>query len=82
MNHERRLRRLEAWRQRQKLTAMAAEVGLTVDELLEEAHEFFSLPLAEQLAEVDRIAPHLQAEGMTMDGIDDIKADLARYYRP
>jgi hypothetical protein len=79
MNHERRLRQLEARRQRQKLAAMAAEVGLSYDEMLEEAHEFFALPLAEQLAEVDRIVPELQAEGMTMDDIDDIKADLARY---
>jgi hypothetical protein len=82
MNHERRLRQLEARRQRQKLAAMAAEVGLTVDELLDEAHEFFRLSLEEQLAEVDEIAAALQAEGLSMDDLHELKATLTREYRP
>jgi hypothetical protein len=80
--YERRLRRLEAHRQRQQLTAMAAEVGLTVAELLEEAGLFFALPLEEQLAKVDEIAEELRAEGMSADDLDDLKATLTREYQP
>jgi hypothetical protein len=79
---ETRLRRLEGRRQRRMIAAMAAEVGLTADELLEEAHEFFSLSLEDQLAQVDAIAAALQAEGLTMDDVDDLKATLRREYKP
>jgi hypothetical protein len=80
--HETRLRRLEAWRQRQEITAIAAEQGLTYDELMQEAHEFFALPLEEQLAKVDEIAAGLQAEGMSWDDVEEIKATLVQHYRP
>jgi hypothetical protein len=80
--YDRRLRRLETQRQRQQLTAMAAEVGLTYDELMEEAHEFFSLSLEDQLAKVDEIAEELRAEGMSADDLDDLKDTLRREYRP
>jgi hypothetical protein len=79
--HERRLRRLEVWRQRREIAAMAAEVGLTADELLQEAREFFALPLEEQLAKVDEIATELQAEGMSWDDVAEIKATLVQHYR-
>jgi hypothetical protein len=72
----------QARHQRQKLEQMAAEVGLTADELLEEAEVFFRLSLDEQLREVDRIADALQGEGMSMDDVVEIKADLVRHYRP
>jgi hypothetical protein len=55
----RRLRRLEAQRQRQEIAAVAAEHGLTYDELMQEAEAFFSLPLEDQLAKVDAIAAEL-----------------------
>jgi hypothetical protein len=80
--YERRLRRLEARRRRQQLTAMAAEVGLSVDELLEEAELFFALPLEEQLAKVDSIAEELRAEGLSADDLDDLKDTLRREYKP
>jgi hypothetical protein len=85
MSLKRRIDAIEATerrRERQWLARMAAECGLTVDELLAEAEDFFSLPLVEQLAEVDRINEGLQAEGLSMDAIEDIKATLIRKYRP
>lgn len=47
-----------------------------------EAREFFAPPLAEQLAKIDAVHAELQAEGMTMDDIGDIKETLIRYYVP
>jgi hypothetical protein len=79
--YERRLRRLEAGRRRREIAATAAQYGLTYEQLIEEAEMFFAQPLDAQLAQVDEIAAELQAEGMTMDDIDGIKADLVRYYR-
>jgi hypothetical protein len=81
-HYEKRLRRLEAWRRRRAIAAMAAEVGLTAEQLLEEAEAFFSLSLEEQLAQVDEIAAALQAEGLSMDDVDELKATLTREYRP
>jgi hypothetical protein len=80
-HYERRLRRLKVTRQRREIAAMAAEVGLTADELLQEAREFFALPLEEQLAKVDEIATELQAEGMSWDDVAEIKATLVQHYR-
>jgi hypothetical protein len=77
-----RLEQLEAEHQRRTITAMAAEQGLTYEELLEEAEEFFALPLAVQLEKVDEIAAELQAEGLSMDDLNAIKATLIREYRP
>jgi hypothetical protein len=68
--------------QRRMIATMAAEQGLTYDELLEEAQLFFSLPLVEQLATIDDIHEELCREGMSMDDIDDMKAMLIREYRP
>jgi hypothetical protein len=68
--------------QRRMIATMAAEQGLTYDELLEEAREFFRLPLVEQLAKIDDIQQELCREGMSMDHIDDMKAMLIREYRP
>jgi hypothetical protein len=51
-NLQRRMDALEAAqarRQYRMIAATAAEYGLSADELMEEAHEFFALPLAEQL---------------------------------
>jgi hypothetical protein len=80
MTHdEKRLRRLEAGRRRRAIAAMAAEVGLTAEQLLEEAHEFFALPLEGQLAQVDEIAAALEAEGVSVDGL---KGALRREYTP
>jgi hypothetical protein len=78
----RRLRRLEAQRQRQEIAAVAAEHGLTYDELMQEAEAFFSLPLEDQLAKVDAIAAQLQAEGFSWDDVEEIKSTLTREYKP
>jgi hypothetical protein len=78
MNLKARLERLE----RRMITAMSAEQGLTYEEFLEEAEAFFSLPLAEQLAQVGDIDAELRRQGMSMDDIADIKATLIRKYRP
>jgi hypothetical protein len=74
-------RRLEAI-ERRMIAAMAVEQGLTYEELLEEAEEFFSLPLAVQLDKVDAIAAELQAEGLSWDDVEKIKATLILEYRP
>jgi hypothetical protein len=81
-HYEKRLRHLEARRRRRTIVAMAADVGLTAEELLEEAGAFFALSLEAQLAEVDEIAAALQAHGLSMDDVDDLKATLTREYRP
>jgi hypothetical protein len=85
MSLERRITRLEAAaaeRQgRQILGEIAAAEGLTVDELAQEAEAFLGLPLAAQLAEVDRIAAELAAQGLAMNDRDEIKAILVREYR-
>jgi hypothetical protein len=77
-----RLEQLEAEHQRRTIAALAAEQGLTYEELLEEAAEFFALPLATQLAKVDAIAAELQAEGLSWDEVEEMKATLTREYRP
>jgi uncharacterized protein YoaH (UPF0181 family) len=83
VNHyERRLRCLEAWRQRREIAAMAAEHGSTYDQFMEEAEAFFALSLEEQLAKVDEIADALRAEGMSWGDVDELKATLIREYRP
>ena len=85
MNLRKRLDALEATaarRRRHLYTAAAAACGLSLDELLEEAERFLSQPLEDQLAEVNRLAAALQAEGMRMDEIDEIKQTLVREYRP
>jgi hypothetical protein len=77
-----RLEQLEAEHQRRTINAMAAEQGLTYEELLEEAEAFFALPLAVQLDKVDAIAAELQAEGLSWDDVDEITSTLTREYRP
>ena len=76
-----RLERLEADPRRRTITAMAAAQGLTFEELLEEAEEFFRLSLVEQLAKVDAIAAELQAEGWSGGDVEALKATLIREYR-
>ncbi len=78
----RRLAIAEARAQRVMIRQVAREYGLTYAEFMEEAETFFRLPLAEQLAEVDRIAAELQAHGMSMDDVAEIKATLTTHYRP
>jgi hypothetical protein len=77
-----RLEQLEAEHQQRTITAMAAEQGLTYEELMDEAAEFFALPLAVQLDKVDEIAAELEAEGLSSDDVEEIKATLTREYRP
>jgi hypothetical protein len=86
MSVERRLLRLEHLaepRERTRLYgAIAVEFGLTVDALLDEAEAFFAQPLADQLAEGERIAAESEAEGIPWIEVDAIKAALVREYRP
>jgi hypothetical protein len=78
MNLGKRLDRLEAAHQQRRIAAMAAEVGLTPEEMLEEAETFFALPLAEQLAKVDAIAAELQAGGLSWADVEEIKTTLTQ----
>ena len=78
----RRLAIAEARAQQVMIRQVAREYGLTYAEFMEEAETFFRLPLAEQLAEVDRIAAELQAHGMSMDDVAEIKATLTTHDRP
>lgn len=86
MSLEKRISRLEAtqaaYELREMYARVAAECGMDPDELMEEAEAFLRLPLAEQLAEVDRLHADMIAEGLTMDDAEDIKATLVREYRP
>jgi hypothetical protein len=72
-----RLEKLEACSLRRSLAATAAEFACSVDDLLDEAHDFFALPLAAQLAEVDTLAEHFTAAELA-----GIKTTLIREYQP
>jgi hypothetical protein len=84
MSLKRRLDAIEVARARRKrriIAATAAAYGLSVAEFLEEAEAFFTLPLAEQLAQVDEINAEIRRQGLSMDAIADINATLIREYR-
>jgi hypothetical protein len=80
-------RRLDAFeaaiarRQRRVVAVMAAELGLTYDELMEEAEAFLSQPLEAQLAEVDRLDAESRAQGIPWDEAEEIKATLTSKYQ-
>ena len=78
----RRLSRAEARAQRAMIQRTAAEYGLSYADFMEEAEAFFAMSLDAQLAEVDRIAAELQAHGMSMDDVAEIKATLTTHDRP
>jgi protein-disulfide isomerase-like protein with CxxC motif len=82
MSLDRRIERLEAWQQRQLYRQIAAEFGMDPDELQEEAEDFFSQSLEDQLAEIDRLRAEMEAEGVPWEEADEIKATLVREYRP
>jgi hypothetical protein len=82
MSLKTRLDRLQAEYQRRTITPLATAQGLNYEELLEEAEEFFALPLAVQLNKVDAIAAELQAEGWSGGDVEALKATLIREYRP
>ena len=69
-------------RQRRHLTATAAQYGVTVDDLLDEARRMLALPLVEQLAEIDEQADLFRANGLTDADLQHIKQTLTAYYRP
>jgi hypothetical protein len=73
-----RLERLEAEHRRRTIAAIAAAQGLTYKELMEEAEEFFALPLAVPLAKVDAIAAELQAGGLSWADVEEIKTTLTQ----
>ena len=58
-----RLARLERTYPQRLYARLARELGLTVDELLQEAEQFLSQPLEVQLAEVEAIAAAMAAQG-------------------
>jgi hypothetical protein len=74
--------RAEARRQYREVVAMAREQGLTYQELMQEAEAFLSQPLADQLAEVDRIHAESLAHGIPWDEVEETKATLTEHYRP
>ena len=78
----RRVARAEARAQRAMIQRTAAEYGLSYADFMEEAEAFFAMSLDAQLAEVDRIAAELQAHGMSMDDVAEIKATLTTHDRP
>jgi hypothetical protein len=81
-NHTRRLRALEHARLRRSLTEAGQPYGLSADDLLDEARQFFALPLAAQLAEIESIMPQLRQQGFTDTDLVDMRALLIREYRP
>ena len=72
------IERTQLRRQRREVEALARELGLTPTELLDEAEAFLAQPLADQLAEVDRINANMAAAGESWDDVEDIKATLER----
>jgi hypothetical protein len=77
-----RLARLERAYQQRLYARIARELGLTVEALLQEAEQFLSQPLADQLAEVDRLATACEAQGEPWTEYEGIKATLIREYKP
>jgi hypothetical protein len=80
-----RLARLEEAVQEQRMRRLyrdiSAEYGIDPDELLKEAEQFLSMPLAEQLAEVDRLVAGSEAHGEPWLEAGDIKQTLIREHR-
>jgi hypothetical protein len=79
---ERRLVRCEEAHIRQLAAQAGAPYGVSADGLLEEARQFFVLPLAEQLAAMASITPELRCEGFTDADLADMRETLIRYDRP
>jgi hypothetical protein len=83
---ERRITRLEQAqeeaRNRCVYRIVAAEYGMEWRELQDECEQFLSMPLGDQLAEVDRIHALGMAEGMPWPEVDRIKATLTEHYHP
>jgi hypothetical protein len=81
MRNAKRLAHLEDRYRRRLYVRLAREFGLTVEELLQEAEQFLSQPLAAQLAEVDRLAAESEARGEPWPEAADVRATLIREYR-
>jgi hypothetical protein len=73
------LDRLQQRRIRRLYAEAAAEYGLDPDELQADCERFLSQPLADQLAEVDRLTAELGSDGVD---VEQIKATLTEHYRP
>jgi hypothetical protein len=80
-NFDSRLRKIEAQMDdiliRQRAAEIAAEYGLDVEELLEEAQELLALPRDALLAEVDALADQFSPEA-----VSHLKAILTIADRP
>jgi hypothetical protein len=83
---ERRITRLEQAqeeaRNRRVYRMVAAEYGMDWRELQDECEQFLSMPLEDQLREIDRIHTLGMAEGLPWPEVDAIKATLTEHYRP
>jgi hypothetical protein len=73
----RRIRMLEVAHFQRLLATAGAPYGVSADELLAEARQFFALPLAAQLAELDTLTDEFSGEEL-----DAMRAILIREYRP
>jgi hypothetical protein len=65
-----------------RIVQRTRQYGVTDADILDQARRMFALPLAEQLAEIDRQAAILRAEGLTAADLRHISYTLTRYYRP
>ena len=83
MSLARRLHRAEDRTYKLMVRHIMDEGGLTgrVEDFLDEVEAFFALPLAEQLAEVDRIRADMEAAGVPWAEGEHVKAELVRLYR-
>jgi hypothetical protein len=76
---EEQLRQRALWRVYQ---AEAAALGMDPHDLKRECEDFLSMPLHQQLEEIDELARQCAAEGMDWPEVEAIKATLRREYRP
>jgi hypothetical protein len=83
MSRERRLRALEVQSLRRLAADSGAPYGFTVDDILDEARQFFGLSLDAQLAEVDALAEELRTRaGVTDADLAHVRETLTRHDRP
>jgi hypothetical protein len=68
-------------RQRREYEQWAQEVGMTVEEMLDEAEAWLSQPLEVKLAEVEALAAESEAQGLPWPEFEWIKATLIREHR-
>jgi hypothetical protein len=81
-SHHRRMSRLEAQHIYELAAATGRALGVSAEEILDEARRLFALPLSEQLAEVEALTPMLRGHGFTDADLADVRETLIRHDRP